>query len=343
LLGIRLPIIQAPMAGVDSVELASAVAGAGGLGSLACALLTTDEVKERWIAIKSLTASPVNLNFFCHTLPERDENKQRTWLTHLEKYYAELNIDADDVPRSPLRMPFNEAMCDVVEELKPEIVSFHFGLPGHSLLSRVKATGAKILSTATTVDEALWLERMGCDALIAQGIEAGGHRGMFLTDDLSTQTSTNILLQQLLKSISTPVIAAGGICDAAGIAYAMNLGAIAVQLGTAYLFCPEAKISPLYRSSLMSDEDKETSITNIYSGRPARGIMTRLMRELGPMTEHAPPFPYASTYITPLQQKAEKNGSTDFSQMWAGERYRLGKAMPAAELTIKLAELVANE
>jgi nitronate monooxygenase len=337
LLNIRLPIIQAPMANADSVQLASAVSEAGGLGSLGCALLTPEQVKKAWFAIRAATRKPVNLNFFCHNLPKPNEERQRIWLAHLKKYYVELNIDPNEVSETPLRMPFDDAMCDVVEELKPDIVSFHFGLPDGALLSRVRATGAKILSTATTLEEGLWLEKMGCDAIIAQGVEAGGHRGMFLTESLATQITTDELVRLLSNSLTVPIIAAGGIGDAEGIINAIKSGASAVQLGTAYLFCPEAAISSLYLSALTSAE-KQTAITNIYSGRPARGIMTRLMRELGIMCEYAPPFPYASRYVTPLPLKAEKSGSIDFSQLWAGENYRLGKVMSAADITKRFAE-----
>jgi nitronate monooxygenase len=337
LFNIRFPIIQAPMANADSVELASAVTEVGGLGSLGCGMLTPEEVKKAWFAIRAATRKPINLNFFCHNLPKPDEEKQRIWLTHLRKYYDELNIDPDEVTEAPLRTPFNDAMCDVVEELKPEIVSFHFGLPGRALLSRVKATGAKIISTATTLEEGLWLEKMGCDAIIAQGVEAGGHRGMFLTESMATQITTNELVRLLSNALTVPVIAAGGIVDAEGIINAKKSGASAVQLGTAYLFTPEARISPLYLSALTSDK-KETAITNIYTGRPARGIITRLMSELGGISEDAPPFPYASRYVAPLRLQAEKNGSIDFSPLFAGENYRLGKVLPAAEITKRLAE-----
>jgi nitronate monooxygenase len=338
LLNINFPIIQAPMAGADSVQLASAVAEAGGLGSFACALLTPSEIKQAWSSIRSATTKPVNLNFFCHNLREPDESEQRVWRRHLEKFYSQLNIDPDEVSEAPLRMPFDEAMCDVVEETKPEVVSFHFGLPNKSLLSRVKSTGAKVISTATTLDEALWLEMMKCDAIIAQGIEAGGHRGMFLTEDITTQTSTTSLVRALSTSVSTPIIASGGISDAEAIEDAIKAGASAVQIGTAYLFCPEARVSHLYLSALNSPAKKETALTNIYSGRPARGIMSRLMREIGPISEYAPAFPYASRFVTPLQQKAEKNGSIDFSQMWAGKSYWKGKIMPAADLTRQFGE-----
>jgi nitronate monooxygenase len=266
----------------------------------------------------------------------RDLAKEEAWRQHLEKYYRELDISAENIPEPPLRMPFDDAMCDVLEEIKPEIVSFHFGLPDPSLLARVKAAGAKIISSATTVAEARWLEARGCDAIIAQGSEAGGHRGIFLSDDLSTQEKTKTLLAKTLLAVSIPVIAAGGIGNAKAVSEVLSHGAIAAQIGTAYLFCPEARISPVHLSSLTA-KNSATEITNVYSGHPARGLMTRLMREMGPISPHAPAFPHAGRYVTPLRQRAEQQGSSDFSQMWAGESYKTGHIMPAGELTRKLA------
>lgn len=326
------------MAGADSVELAVAVAQAGGLGSLACPLLTPAQAREAWKAIRSQTEKPINLNFFCHQMPPRDLAKEEAWRKYLEKYYQELGINSENGPEPPLRLPFDGDMCDVLENIEPEIVSFHFGLPEAPLLARVKATGAKVLSSATTVDEACRLEAQGCDVIIAQGSEAGGHRGMFLSDDLSTQEKTNSLLAKIRAAVSVPLIAAGGIADAKAVETVLDKGAVAAQIGTAYLFCPEARISSTHLAALTA-KNCETALTNIYSGRPARGLITRLMREIGPMSPHAPPFPYAGKYVTPLRQLAEQKGRNDFSQMWAGENYKSGQIMPAAELTKRLAGL----
>jgi nitronate monooxygenase len=337
LLGVDLPIILAPMAGAASSELAIAVAEAGGLGSLPCAMLNVGQVRSELSIIRQRTSRPVNLNFFCHKPPEVDPNREMAWRYRLANYYVELGLD----PRAPVlsatRMPFDTAMCDLVVELKPEVVSFHFGLPDAELLARVKGTGAKILSSATTVDEARWLEREGCDAIIAQGCEAGGHRGMFLTQDISTQVGTMALVPQVADAVKVPVIAAGGIADARGIVAALALGASAVQLGTAFLFCPEATIKAVHRQALTNAADYETALTNVFSGRPARAIVNRIVREVGPMSDLAPAFPLAGGAIAPLRSKSEAAGSADFAQMWAGQSAALGRELPAGELTKRLA------
>jgi nitronate monooxygenase len=337
LLGVELPIILAPMAGAALSEMAIAVAEAGGLGSLPCAMLNAGQVRAELSLIRQQTSKPVNLNFFCHRPPARDLERERAWRERLSGYYLELGLDPYAPVPSPTRMPFDAAMCDVVLELKPEIISFHFGLPDNQLLSRVRDTGAKILSSATTVDEARWLEREGCDAIIAQGYEAGGHRGMFLTQDISTQVGTMALIPQVVDAVKVPVIAAGSIADARGIVAAFVLGASAVQLGTAYLLCPEAKIGPVHRQALKNAPDHQTAVTNVFSGRPARGIVNRLVREVGPMSDLAPAFPLASAAVAPLRSKSEAAGSPDFAQMWSGQSAALARELPAGELTRKLA------
>jgi nitronate monooxygenase len=338
LLRIEIPIIQAPMAGSDSVALARSVSSAGGLGSLACALLSPDAVRQ---AVQELRdgnpARPFNLNFFCHTMEAPDAAAIQKWKALLKPHYERWGLDIETVPESRLRLPFDEEMCAVVEEVRPEIVSFHFGLPAANMLDRLKRLGIKILSTATTVREAQWLEAHGCDAIIAQGIEAGGHRGMFLEANVATQVGLFALLPQIRDAVSVPVIATGGVADARGIVAAFALGACGVQLGTAYLFCPEAKISPIYRRALEQVGDDETVLTNLFSGRPARGILNRYVRESGPMSEAALAFPYAGTLVAPLRAVSEKAGLADYMQMWAGQAARLAKAMPAEQFTRKLA------
>jgi nitronate monooxygenase len=337
LLGIELPILLSPMAGAALSELAIAVAGAGGLGSLPCALLSAHQVRTELGKFRQRTSRPINLNFFCHQPPEVDLKQAAAWKERLAPYYVELGIDLNLPVPSSTRMPFDGAMCDLVVELKPEVVSFHFGLPETTLLARVKATGAKILSSATTVAEARWLEQHGCDAIIAQGYEAGGHRGMFLTQNISTQVGTMSLVPQVVDAVKVPVIAAGGIADARGIVAALALGASAVQLGTAYLFCPEATISSVHRQALRNAADDQTALTNVFSGRPARGIVNRIIREVGPISDLAPPFPLASGAVAPLRAKSEASGSEDFAQMWSGQSAHLGWELPAGELTKSLA------
>jgi nitronate monooxygenase len=333
LVGIRVPIIQAPMAGSSDAELAIAVSNAEGLGSVPCAMLTPLQVRESWQTLRKATTRPVNLNFFCHAVPRIDSIRERHWRESLAAFYTELGIDVNTSGTLPNRTPFDGMMCEVVEELKPDVVSFHFGLPAKPMLERVRRTGAVILSSATTVAEARWLEDAGCDAVIAQGSEAGGHRGMFLTADVAGQVGIMALLPQIVDAVKVPVIASGGIADARGIVASFALGASAVQIGTAYLRCPECRTTPLHRKSIETAREDQTVITNIFTGRPARGVINRFIRECGPLSAAAPEFPRAAEALAPLRAKAEESGSADFSPLWCGQAVRLGTAMPAAELT----------
>jgi nitronate monooxygenase len=336
LLGVELPIIQAPMAGVQDSELAVAVSNAGGLGSLPCAMLSAEDIGGELSKIRSGTSSPVNLNFFCHRQPVWNDAREFKWREMLHDYFTEFGIDIDAVPTGRGRQPFSHDIADAIEGFRPEIVSFHFGLPAPELLERVKKWGSTVLASATTVEEAVWLEAQGCNAIIAQGIEAGGHRGMFLTDDLSSQDNTRRLLQKIIAAVGVPVIAAGGIADAIGVAEVRGMGAIAAQVGTAYLLCPEAKTSPIHRASLMGPEAQHTAVTNVFTGRPARGIINRLIRECGPLCSEVPDFPLAANAISQLRSKAESNGSGDFTPLWGGMNAALCKEIPAAELTLEL-------
>jgi len=338
LFDIELPIIQAPMAGSAFSDMAVAVSEAGGLGSLACALLSVEQARRELETIRRRTSRPINVNFFCHQQPRGDAAREMNWRGRLEAYYVQMGLDHDAAVLTSNRAPFDEEMCDLVLEFQPEVVSFHFGLPDKTLLARVRRTGAKIVSSATSVDEARWLEDQGCDAIVAQGYEAGGHRGMFLTQDVSTQVGTMALVPQVVDATKVPVIAAGGIADARGIVAALALGAGAVQIGTAYLHSPEALISPIYRQALKDAKDNETAVTNVFTGRPARGIVNRLMREAGPMSDVAPEFPLAAAAVAPLRAKSEMAGSADFTPLWSGQAARLGHELPAAELTKLLAE-----
>ncbi|MDQ8037145.1 MAG: nitronate monooxygenase [Pedobacter sp.] len=333
LLGMELPLIQAPMAGVQGAAMAIAVSNAGGLGSLPCAMLTPDVLRAELQAIRAGTHKPFNVNFFCHTPPAPDAAGEAAWKKALTPYYREFGIDADSIPVGPGRAPFSAAIADIVEPFAPPVVSFHFGLPEPALLARVRGWGAKILGCATTREEALWLEAQGVDAIIAQGAEAGGHRGLFLSSDISTQLGIFALLPQMVAAVKVPVIAAGGIADAQGVKAALALGASAVQVGTAYLLCPEATTSAVHRAALKSAAADITALTNLFTGRPARGIVNRVMREMGPMNAEAPAFPLATSAITPLRAKAEAQGSGDFSPLWAGQNVQGCREIPAAELT----------
>jgi len=333
-LELQFPLIQAPMAGVQAHALTVAVSEAGALGSLPAAMLSPAALREELQAIRAKTTRPWNLNFFCHAEPAPDTQAEAAWLAALQPYYAELGVDIARAGSGASRAPFGEAAAALVEQFRPPVVSFHFGLPPAALLQRVKQTGAFVLSSATTLDEARWLEAQGADAVIAQGLEAGGHRGHFLSDDLSRQLGTFALLPQLKAALRVPVVAAGGIADAAGVAAAMALGADAVQVGTAYLLCDEATTSALHRAALQSEAAQHTALTNLFTGRPARGIVNRVMREQGPL--RAPPhpaFPRATAALAPLRAAAEARGSGDFSPLWSGQNPRGCRPVPAAELT----------
>jgi nitronate monooxygenase len=331
LFGIDLPIILAPMAGPVLADMVIAVSRQGGLGSLPCALLDGAQVDAELAKIRSATSKPINLNFFCHAPATFDAAREAAWRERLKPYYMELGLDPEMPVKPSHRAGFDETGCQIVEKWRPEVVSFHFGLPATALLDRIRATGAKIISSATTVQEAKWLEAQGCDAIIAQGAEAGGHRGMFLTDDVSSQIGTMALLPQIVDAVSVPVIAAGGIADARGIVAAVALGASAVQIGTAFLHCPEAKISPVHRSQLAQAD--QTAITNLFTGRPARGIINRLMQEHGPLAEGIPSFPLAGGAIAPLRAASEPSGSPDFMPLWAGQAFRIARPLSADALT----------
>lgn len=336
LLGIEAPIVQAPMAGANGSAMAIAVSEAGGLGSLPCATIDAAKARTELDIIRQRTARPVNVNFFCHVQPEPDAARDAAWRRRLAGYYAELSLDPSTEAPAVARVPFDEAMCALIEEARPKVVSFHFGLPPEPLLDRIKAAGCLVLSSATTVAEARWLEDKGCDAIIAQGAEAGGHRGMFLAADIATQPGTFALVPQVVDAVTVPVIAAGGIADGRGIAAAFALGAAGVQVGTAYLFTSESLITDLHRAALGAARDDGTALTNLFTGRPARGLMNRLMREIGPMSDAAPAFPMAGFALAPLRAKAEAAGSADFSSLWAGQAARLGRQASAGDLTRRL-------
>jgi len=337
LFGIELPIVQAPMAGAQAGALAAAVCEAGGLGSLPCAMLTPEAMVKELDLIRARTRRPLNVNFFCHVPPAADPERERTWREELAPYYREFGIDPSGIAAGPGRAPFSAESADALERYRPEVVSFHFGLPPDDLLKRVRSWGSLVMASATTVDEARWLESRGVAAIIAQGVEAGGHRGMFLTDDLTTQVGTFSLVPQIVAAVKVPVIAAGGIADARGVKAALALGAAGVQAGTAYLLCPEATITPIHRAALKSEGARHTALTNLFTGRPSRCIVNRIVREKGPMNPLAPRFPLATASIAPLRAKAEAQGSPDFSPIWSGQNASGCREVPAAELTRGLA------
>ncbi|MEA2882765.1 MAG: nitronate monooxygenase [Bradyrhizobium sp.] len=332
------PIVLAPMAGVMDAGLVIAAAEGGALGSLPCAMLSVEKTREQINIIRQRVSAPVNMNFFCHTPVDADPQDEAKWKRRLAAYYDELGVDPAAPNNAANRAPFNAAMCELIEELKPEVVSFHFGLPDQALLKRIKAAGCIVIASATIVREAVWLEQHGADAIIAQGLEAGGHRGMFLTENIAEQPGTFALVPQVVDAVRVPVIAAGGIADGRGIAAAFALGAAGVQIGTAYLHCPESKIIPPHRAALAGAHDDTTVITNVMTGRPARGVPNRVMGDVGPISPDAPAFPHAATALAPLKAAAEKLGKVDFTNLWAGQAVALRRDLPAAELTRTLAQ-----
>jgi nitronate monooxygenase len=326
------------MAGVQGSALAIAVCDAGGLGTLPCAMLDPAAMRRELEAMRAGTTAPWAVNFFSHTPPTPDPERERRWRERLAPYYAELGLDPSQAVAAPARVPFGEDAADVLDEFEPAVVSFHFGLPPPQLLQRVRRRGVAVWATATTVEEALWLESRGVDAIVAQGIEAGGHRGNFLSDDLTLQAPTRELVGRVVAATKLPVIAAGGIADARGVAAALELGAAAAMVGTAYMLCPEATTSAVHRAALAGDPaGRTTALTNLFSGRPARGVVNRLMREQGPISDLAPSFPLAAAAVAPLRATAERRGSGDFSPLWAGESGVRLREIPAAELTRELA------
>ena len=336
LLGLSAPVLQAPMAGVQNHRLAAAVCNAGGLGALPAAMLSASDLQVQLQALSQSTDKPYNVNFFCHAVPTPDAAKEAAWRQQLLPHYRELGLDATNIPGGPGRVPFNHDSADVLAPFRPAVVSFHFGLPSAELVDRVKSWGSLVLSSATTVEEALWLQDHGADAVIAQGLEAGGHRGMFLTSDVSTQMGSLALLPQIVEAVHVPVIAAGGIAHAAGVQAAKALGAAGVQIGTAYLCSDEATTSALHRAALRSPAARHTALTNVFTGRPARGIVNRFIQDFGPLNAEAPAFPLATAAVAPLRAAAEAQGSSDYSPLWSGQNASDCEALPAADIAHKL-------
>lgn len=348
-LGLRHALIQAPMAGVQDSALAIAVSRAGGLGSLPAALLDASALDRELHALRQAlnpAGLPFNVNFFCHTPPTPDPAVDQAWQRTLAPYYQTWGLPQPEVLTGPLRQPFSAELASVLELHRPPVVSFHFGLPAPELLDRVKAWGAQVLSSATTVEEACWLEARGVDAVIVQGLEAGGHRGHFLRDDLAGQASLPPLLEAVSQAVGCPLVAAGGLFDRASVQAAFAAGAQAVQVGTAFLRCQEARTPALHRQALeravrLSHESAGaaslTDLTRLFSGRPARGLINRLMREMSAASpDQVPAFPRASLALAPLRQAAEAQGCDDFTPLWCGQRVQGCLGGTAAEVVARL-------
>lgn len=330
LIGSEHPIVLAPMANAGGVDLCVGAMHGGAVGSLPCALLSVEQVRQQVGQVRASATGPLNLNFLCHTMPDSVDDS--AWRALLQPYSDEFG--AVPGPVMPLRLPFDDAMCEAVEDLRPTVVSFHFGLPAGRLLDRVKASGSIVIASATTVAEARWLEGRGVDAVIAQSFEAGGHQGGFLDSDPAEALGLFALLPQVVDAVTIPVIASGGIGDGRGIAAAFALGASAVQLGTAFLHCPESAISDAHRRAL---RDGATVFTNVYTGRIARAVRGRLIDELGALRPEVPPYPMAAPALTPISTAAQTQDEFGFTTMLAGQAAPLGASLPAADLARRLA------
>jgi nitronate monooxygenase len=340
LFGIEHPLILAPMTGVGTVSLAASVCAAGGLGSVSCATLQPERASQTIEQLREATNRPINVNFFCHVRAKGDAQREQAWRDRLSGYYRELGIGDEPQWTHFDIAPFDAAMCCVVEAARPDVVSFHFGLPEPALLARVKAAGCRVMSSATTVEEARWLEAHGADVIIAQGIEAGGHRGTFLSPDpntvIASQPGVFALVPQVVDAVKVPVVAAGAIADARGIAAAFALGAAGVQIGTGYLRCPEAATSNFYRDAIRCARVDSTVLSNLFTGRPARVLSSRLTREIGPMSDAAPDFPLPLRALLPLISRAQERDINDFTPLWSGEAAALASDLPAQRLTVEL-------
>lgn len=334
---LQVPVLQAPMAGVQDEGLAISVCRAGGLGALPAAMLSEEQLVAQMGRVRAATAAPFQVNFFCHQDPVTDVQAMARWQDCLRPYHAELALEAAPVPAGSARRPFSVAQLEILKTTPPDVVSFHFGLPPPDLLAELRGLGLLILSTATTVEEGLYLAARGVDGIIAQGLEAGGHRGMFLREDLAGQLDTLSLVHGLVRATDVPVIAAGGIVDAAGARAAIAAGACAVQAGTAFLGCSEATTSVVHRAALAETPLRKTRITRLFTGRPAQGLINRLMVELADQESLAPAFPLAANALTPLRAVAERAGSADFSPLWCGTRVDGVRSVPAADVIRSLA------
>src|SRR3984893_7391497 len=326
LLGITHPVIQAPMAGFAPPALAAAVCNAGGLGSIGCAGIPPATVRDQITALRQATNRPYNLNFFVHSHPRLDPDAAARMRTRLAPYFDEFGLGPVPEPTEPFP-PFDEERLDLVLELRPRVVSFHFGLPDATAVRRVKGAGCIILSSATTVAEARSLEANGADVIIAQGFEAGGHRGSFSDSAGAGMVGTMALVPQIVDAVHLPVIAAGGIADGRGIAAAFALGASGVQMGTAFLGCPEATVSPLHRARLRAAADDGTELTRVFTGRPARALRNRFAPE---MADTAPlDFPLQASLLGPLWRLPSEEARAAFMPVWAGQAGPLVRDRPA--------------
>lgn len=339
-LGIRLPIIQAPMAGTSTPELAAAVSNAGGMGSVGLAAATNEQAHSAIKRCKALTDAPFNVNFFCHRTPVADATVESEWIKYLRPLFDETGVQAPaTLNASYISFNDNPAMLDIVLEERPPVVSFHFGIPKASDIEQLKAAGITLMATATTLPEARAIEAAGLDMIVAQGVEAGGHRGVFDPRHPDLGLTTLALTRLLATQVGLPVIAAGGIMDGCGIRAVLELGASAAMMGTAFILCPESAANEAYRRALSSDKAQHTRITAVASGRPARGIVNDLHTRIDiPGRPAIPDFPICYAAIKALQKAAQAQGNAGYGSHWAGQGAPLARTMPAAELVNVLAD-----
>jgi nitronate monooxygenase len=336
LLKIRHPVIQAPMAGSATVALAAAVSNTGGLGSLGLATTPLDKVRSEVCTLQTVTRNPFNLNFFVHEMPQGNKESEALTRKRLEPFYECAGLDQKPVSSAPPFGVFDKETVALLLELQPAVVSFHFGLPEASLLNPLKDAGCIILCSATTVAEAKMLESDGADAVIAQGWEAGGHRAGFDRTPDDFGIGTMALVPQIVDAVNLPVIAAGGIADGRGIAAAFALGASGVQMGTAFLSCPEASVSDVHRSAIRNATEQDTRLTSAFSGRPARAKNNRYIETLAEHRQQFPDFPLMYNFIDPLRKKDTRN--LDYQFLLYGQAARLNRDLPASELLATLVE-----
>ncbi|MEE9249962.1 MAG: nitronate monooxygenase [Alphaproteobacteria bacterium] len=332
LLGIEHPIIQAPMAGSATPALAAAVSNAGGLGSLGCGTMTPDDLEAKAEELRAATNRPFNLNFFAHNAPKANPDVDALTRRRVAPFYEELGLgEVPHTGKAPFDT-FNSGTLSVLLEIKPAVASFHFGFPAPDMVAALKDAGCRLLCSATTVEEARLLAQAGVDAIIAQGWEAGGHRGTFDVSFEDFGVGTMALVPQVVDAVDVPVIAAGGIADGRGIAAAFALGASGVQMGTAFLSCPEAQISDIHRNALRHASDRDTRLTRAFSGRPARAKNNRYIDAMAEHRAPVPAFPGMYGFSEPLRAHSIANETTDFQFLQYGQAAALNRELPAAEL-----------
>jgi nitronate monooxygenase len=338
-LGLTHPILQAPMAGGgDTPDLVAAVSNAGAFGSIGATYLTPEQIRSTAAEVRARTSRPFGINFFAPQPPAKPQEKPETMLARLAPYFAELNLPAPSLPKTTAIL-FNDQLAAALES-GAACFSFTFGELPATAVSAIKARNMFLIGTATTVEEAIALEKSGADAIVAQGSEAGGHRGTFGGDFAAGMVGGISLVPQVVDAVHVPVIAAGGIMDGRGIVAALALGASAVQMGTAFLVCHESGVPEAYKEAILTAREDQTRITRAFSGRPARGIENRFMTEVefNNSDDAILPFPLQNALTRPLRTAAAKQGRAEFLSLWAGQGVRLARRQSAAELIARLAK-----